>query len=160
MSEEAKLEIQVSRVKEEGIDIAGELPSTVFELPEDDDTVSAPNVLSYTLRVSQVGDSILVQGRCSSVFRCRCDRCLVYFDLPLGESNVCHYLEPPLPDFVDLTPNVREDILLSLPQKYLCDDDCKGLCSNCGQNLNVRQCGCEPPAADSGLWGQLDGLKV
>ena len=40
---------------------------------------------------------------------------------------------------------IREDILLSLPTKILCREDCKGLCPYCGTNLNEKQCGCKKP---------------
>jgi two-component system sensor histidine kinase PilS (NtrC family) len=41
-----------------------------------------------------------------------------------------------------LTEDVREDILLAFPARNLCSGGCRGLCSECGQNLNVRECGC------------------
>jgi uncharacterized protein len=44
----------------------------------------------------------------------------------------------------DLDPLVREDILLSMPYKFLCADDCKGLCPKCGKNLNEGPCSCKP----------------
>lgn len=46
---------------------------------------------------------------------------------------------------LDLDELVSEDIFLGLPTKYLCDDDCKGLCSMCGKNLNEGECGCKKP---------------
>lgn len=43
---------------------------------------------------------------------------------------------------LDLDALVREDILLGLPTKFLCRDDCKGICPVCGRNLNDGPCGC------------------
>ena len=45
----------------------------------------------------------------------------------------------------DLDSLVREDILLSLPTKILCREDCKGICPYCGTNLNEKQCDCKKP---------------
>ncbi len=42
---------------------------------------------------------------------------------------------------IDLDPIVREQVLLALPLSVLCEDDCKGLCMVCGQNLNEEECG-------------------
>lgn len=42
---------------------------------------------------------------------------------------------------IDLDPIVREQVLLALPVTVLCRDDCKGLCSTCGQDLNEKDCG-------------------
>ena len=52
---------------------------------------------------------------------------------------------------------VREQVLLSLPGRTLCAADCKGLCAQCGQNLNDGACGCAPVAADP-RWNALEGL--
>ncbi|MBQ5968619.1 MAG: DUF177 domain-containing protein [Clostridia bacterium] len=49
-----------------------------------------------------------------------------------------------VPDLrLDLTALVREDVLLALPTKLLCRDDCRGLCPACGKNLNDGPCGCK-----------------
>lgn len=160
MSRDTTLQIQVKRVKDGPLSLTGELLPAVFELDPDDEQISAPDPLRYDLTAALVSDGLLVQGQVQTTFRCRCDRCLAYFDLPLVNGEVVHYVESPLPDTLDLTPRVREDILINLPQKYLCREDCRGLCPNCGQNLNVRQCGCEPPESEPGVWGQLDGLSL
>ena len=44
---------------------------------------------------------------------------------------------------LDLDELVNEEVSLSLPNKILCKDDCKGLCPKCGANLNVKQCNCK-----------------
>lgn len=49
---------------------------------------------------------------------------------------------------LDLFSLVRDDILLELPIKHLCSDDCLGLCPKCGQNLNEGSCGCQKEAVD------------
>ena len=45
----------------------------------------------------------------------------------------------------ELDSFVREDILLSLPGKILCSEECKGVCQFCGKNLNRSQCSCKKP---------------
>ena len=60
------------------------------------------------------------------------------------------YIETP--DFtVELDEVVVSDILLNLPQKNLCKPGCKGLCPNCGQNLNSGECGCGKQSVDPRL---------
>ncbi len=88
-----------------------------------------------------------------------CDRCLdevttnMHFEFhhnlvaSLNEENNGDYIETP--DFkLDLDELAITDILLQLPGKYLCSDDCKGLCIKCGQNLNKAECGCDRGLAD------------
>jgi len=56
---------------------------------------------------------------------------------------------------------VREQVLLSLPGRTLCREDCKGLCAHCGQNLNVAPCNCAKSAESTDpRWGALQGLKT
>lgn len=85
-----------------------------------------------------------------------CDRCAT----PVKKDNtleVNHLLVTELNDedndefylvedlHFDLDELLREDILLSLPTKILCREDCKGLCAYCGTNLNEKQCDCKKP---------------
>lgn len=49
---------------------------------------------------------------------------------------------------LDLFSLVRDDILLELPIKHLCSENCRGLCPQCGQNLNEGNCSCKKEAVD------------
>jgi len=52
---------------------------------------------------------------------------------------------------LDLTEPIISSILLSLPMKTICDEDCKGICPNCGRDLNEGQCNCEDKNIDPRL---------
>ncbi len=81
-----------------------------------------------------------------------CDRCLNEFDREYS-YNFHHllvrstnhdddeYIECP-DNTLDLDELAISDVLLQLPSKILCSDDCKGLCSKCGINKNTSDCGC------------------
>jgi uncharacterized protein len=60
---------------------------------------------------------------------------------------------------IDLDPILREQVLLALPISVVCRDDCKGLCSVCGQNLNEKECGCERKVMDPRL-AALKNIKL
>ena len=62
-------------------------------------------------------------------------------------------------DQVDLSPLVREQIILALPTRPLCRDACKGLCPQCGVDLNMQTCGCATVSGDPRL-AVLKTLKV
>ncbi len=53
---------------------------------------------------------------------------------------------------------LREQVLLSLPARALCKQDCKGLCPRCGQNLNTEVCACDASPADA-RWTALADLR-
>lgn len=153
-----RLIINVAEIEADGLDVRGELPGEVLDLHED--RLSSLRPLQYTLLAQRTGEDVLVAGQAATVVRCRCDRCLVYYDQDLRCPEVCHFFEAPVADTLDLTDLVREDLLLLLAQKNLCQPECRGLCPRCGQNLNVRDCHCEREQRDAGVWDQLNGLKL
>jgi uncharacterized protein len=61
-------------------------------------------------------------------------------------------------DAVDLDELVREQILLALPSRHLCREDCKGLCAKCGADLNAGACSCAQGEVDP-RWAALAELK-
>jgi uncharacterized protein len=69
------------------------------------------------------------------------------------ETEIGYYQESGL----SLEDVVREQVLLSLPSRTLCQPDCKGLCPRCGQNLNQAKCSCDQAPADP-RWNALAGL--
>lgn len=92
----------------------------------------------------------------------RCDRCAAevsrdfHFQfrhilvLQLTEESGDDYIEAP--DYkLDTDALLRDDILLELPSKLLCQEGCKGLCMKCGKNLNEGKCSCELKEADPRL---------
>ncbi len=100
-----------------------------------------------------------------------CDRCLEDFDYPLsaryeivyvieegrtrGESGEdVQYLSPDT-NVLDLGEDVRQYLILAIPQKLLCKDDCKGLCPKCGVNRNKVRCDCTTKESDP----RWEGLK-
>ncbi|MCR4925215.1 MAG: DUF177 domain-containing protein [Clostridiales bacterium] len=96
-----------------------------------------------------------------------CDRCATqverkmtvpiehFFAVSLNNDNNDDYIlvEDMRLDFDEL---IYSDVYLSLPTKFLCKEDCKGLCSICGKNLNIAPCDCKKPM-DS-RWAVLSQL--
>ncbi len=60
---------------------------------------------------------------------------------------------------IDLSEFLKEQIVLSLPYKLLCKEDCKGLCPKCGTNLNIEKCNCKNNWEDS-KFAVLRNIKV
>ena len=62
-------------------------------------------------------------------------------------------------DFVDISSVIHDLILLEIPIKKLCSNNCKGLCSNCGINLNEFKCKCNF-TEDNNRWDELKKIKI
>lgn len=64
-----------------------------------------------------------------------------------------------LDDVLDLSAWARDAVLLALPAKILCADECLGLCASCGRRLDEGACECAPPQGDS-RWSKLEELRA
>ncbi|OPX84181.1 MAG: hypothetical protein A4E53_03957 [Pelotomaculum sp. PtaB.Bin104] len=120
-----------------------------------------PAPVKLSLLVSNNGSTIIVDGKVSGTINLTCDRCLepfdCFFEAPVNES----YTQIPdkggveavsyTGDVIDITPEVIKSIILSLPMKFTCSEDCQGLCSICGCNLNKGRCECENEDIDPRL---------
>ncbi|MBQ8029052.1 MAG: DUF177 domain-containing protein [Clostridia bacterium] len=87
-------------------------------------------------------------------FSAPCDRCAAetkkHFDVPVKHGLVPSLNNDDNDDYIvvenmelDILNLTLEDVFLFLPSKYLCKEDCKGICSRCGTNLNEKSCGCK-----------------
>ncbi len=92
--------------------------------------------------------SAYIEGEITYTLKGACTRCLtetektysVEFDEQVDQDNDSY---PVINDKVDLTKIVDDRVLMSLPINFLCKDDCKGICFNCGVNLNQAECKCK-----------------
>lgn len=123
--------------------------------------------------VTRSASRYTIEARVKGNVDAECHRCLVSFELPV-DTTFTFILnrgeQSPLPDGVeeddfvsipatgeatfDLYPRVREAIILEIPIKLLCREDCRGVCRRCGANLNNGECGCDPGIGDP-RWGAL-----
>ncbi|MBO4620621.1 MAG: DUF177 domain-containing protein [Victivallales bacterium] len=157
----------------EGKTLEGDLECAEFDLDNlIRRTFTAP--IHYQLKLTPIngGHDLLVQGNLSSQLTVVCDRCDESFDWELYTNDVCHEIEDAFGTTVDLTDDLREDILMALPQQFLCSEECKGLCPNCGKNLNHGSCDCDNTAetqeeaspneksSEASPWSQLDQLNL
>lgn len=123
------------------------------------DRLDFPAVLSYT--AAPVGEGFIVnnagaltlRGTLSAAMRCVCDRCAAEFDrevsYPLDIPLASELQDEESPDYfllegdeLDLEELLETVFILNMDTRFLCRDDCKGLCSRCGKNLNEGPCDC------------------
>jgi uncharacterized protein len=148
-------------LEEDAVHVKGELPVAELEFDVQDELIRLEKPLRYDLTVESLHDALLVQGSFKLVLDCECVRCLKPFAYKLVLADWALHL--PLEgedkvsisnDSVDLTPFVREDILLNFPQHPLCKPECAGLKKNTARAALAE----ENPA--SLVWAELDKLKL
>ncbi|OGX26980.1 MAG: hypothetical protein A3J51_06270 [Omnitrophica WOR_2 bacterium RIFCSPHIGHO2_02_FULL_45_21] len=72
----------------------------------------------------------------------QCSRCLTNTEVILQKDFRLDYIISKHDSFVDLSEDIRQEIILDYPLKPLCKSSCKGLCVKCGKNLNEGDCKC------------------
>jgi uncharacterized protein len=155
------LKVNLRHLEERGLRLEGELPAAELDLGVEDELIRADQPLRYALSVELLHDALLVTGSLALPLECECSRCLKRFTTDLELADWAAHL--PLAgedkvsvdnDCVDLTPFIREDILLDFPQHPLCKPECAGL-----KNESARRAAAvDTPAPD--VWAQLNKLKL
>ncbi|TVX97715.1 YceD family protein [Cohnella terricola] len=131
--------------------------------------------IKYDLTAEASEDRIIVTGRLSCDVRMQCSRCLDpiegTIDVPFEEQfrvvgddedesdDDDDEAVPVKEERIDLSPYIAEEFVVQLPFAPLCSDDCKGLCSECGTNLNEQSCGCNTEKIDPRMAALQDWFK-
>lgn len=151
------LQINIHHIPESGLDIENTISTEELDITTDE-RISSFTPLVCELKASMVEKDLVVRGSSTMVVNCQCDRCLKELEEVIQSEDICIVKEN-TPEIVDLTNDIREDILLAFPQLFLCGADCKGLCFNCGKNLNEGDCQCDSEDESSSPWDALDNIN-
>ncbi len=162
--------IRLSEI-EDVLVVKGEMDIKRFAMTDDTEfRLLAP--VSYELTVAKFDDTVTIEGPVTARMNLSCSRCLEDFDLDLSlrmaikltekstspdaaemelhnEDLDVYYYEG---DEIDLDPYVYEEVMLNMPMRPLCREECKGICPTCGRNRNTEPCDC--PEAPLSLFGE------
>lgn len=170
------MRIRVSDIKDEGLHIETHMdPEWLDNIPElwsGKESTRLISDIDIDLDITRVLREISVLGNISFSIEAPCSRCLETVrmnfipeirlllspsDKIRDDEDLDH--ETYSGDEVDIDNYLREQIAMTLPVKVICSDDCKGLCPNCGANLNKESCGCDKQWIDP-RFAALKKLKI
>ncbi len=129
-------------------------------------------------KVKTSGTEVFVTGNVKANILLECDRCLRQLELPVNADFKLEYVtgnqyesghdaelseaEMAVSIFdgetIDIDEVVKEQLVLSVPVRILCQPECKGICAECGADLNLGDCGCQSEKIDP-RWAALKNLK-
>ena len=136
----------------------------LFEIDKIDDDVVLDSASDLLLNINKTNnDYLYIKGECTARIKLLCDKCAedYYDEFDIELDNIFHlgYLpDNDLNDIIiidekahefDLSEYFRESILLSVPFIKKCSENCKGMCSDCGANLNKKTCKCSQESEDT-----------
>lgn len=132
--------------------------------------VALAGPVRVSLDLLYTGKEVLGSFRVKGTIRGKCARCLKEMEVPLEVSfseefkNVSEQRPGDEDDYfpyhgdeLDPTEAIRQNVILAIPPRLLCDPGCKGLCPYCGVDLNIGQCECKGEEVDP-RWAALDAL--
>lgn len=149
------------------------------ELDLGDERVKLTSPAAVSGQASSKEDEVRLRGAIRAEVEVACDRCLAAVKFPVevefdtsflpeevgrdATENLELRVEDMAASFydgeaVDVSELVREQVILAVPTRLLCSEQCKGLCPKCGADLNAEGCACEQGEVDP-RWAALANLK-
>lgn len=132
-------------------------------------------LIAVKATIDKTGRQLFLKSEIRTEATLTCDRCLAEFQNELATQYRIVYVTDELtakeeedaeiqflsPDanLLDLGEDVRQFLVLAIPQKILCSEECKGLCPECGTNRNVKSCKCAAREADP-RWDTLKKISL
>lgn len=159
--------IFLNEIPGDGLVLCFDLPA--HELDVQIENCKPINDICFKGSIQRFGERYILSGHLSSRWIFHCDRCLKAFEQTLETPVLMHYVEEKsdgpvsfasssesceepeetIKDAIHLLDALKEQMILQIPMKMLCSETCRGLCSQCGQDLNNGPCTCPPPLTDS-----------
>ena len=137
-----EMKVKVKDIRSEGLQVQEKLASDLFELAESD-IVHLLGPIEVKAKIEKTGNTVIAAADLNGVYAAPCARCLepvkkkwdekIVFDFPIKTDT----------EVIDLGEEIRQEVILNLPPKLLCKEDCQGICLGCGADLNKEKCKCK-----------------
>ena len=165
------MQVNVAQLLKETIGSTRSYEISEFRDVADDGRVS---LVQGNITLTRTDRGILARGTLHTAVKIECSRCLSLYDCPLTVNieeeffptiDIISGTPLPLPEepsafpideqhILDLSEAIRQNVILAIPMKQLCHEDCAGLCPKCGHNLNEGACDCPSQEIDP-RWAKL-----
>ncbi|MBP7088503.1 MAG: DUF177 domain-containing protein [Candidatus Omnitrophica bacterium] len=135
------MKVALKQIKEnEALRIKEQIPASSWNMDSAD--ISFLEEITLDCCFERVGGQIIVSAEIYTHKEITCSRCLDKVRLDDKYTFNKSYEISGLKDYLEIDEDIREEVLLNFPMKLLCKDNCKGICSRCGKNLNYEKCNC------------------
>lgn len=165
--------INIEDIPDTGLDIDMSKPPDFIQIASNDFKLKED--IHIKCSIKKIGEDIYLDGDFDTKISVECSRCVKWFNMDVSsgfngiyfhdntnsaqsKKNEVHEIREDEIDTytyngeeIDILPHIRDQIILSIPMKPLCKDDCKGLCQICGGNKNKKDCGCVEESGDPRL---------
>ncbi len=143
------MKITLNQIPKTGLSATEKKDPSLYELDTEEAAIVSPLELTYRIFCEEENLLANISIRCT--LRLLCSRCLIPYESPFHKEVEGVYPIVGNATVIDLTEEIREEILIEYPVKPLCQEGCKGICTVCGQNLNEAACQCVEEGRDHGI---------
>ena|SRR3989338_2111614 len=134
------MKIYVDKIPDGGLELNENIEPGLLLLDEQA-IINFIKPIKVKANVIKTGTEIFVDVLLESTVEYTCAKCLSKFeDIFSKKFDIALEVRPA--EIVELDDEIRQEIIVDYPMKVICKAECKGLCSNCGQNLNIGECEC------------------
>jgi len=134
------MKIDTRQIPPEGLSLTEDISAGELDLNVEIVRFSAP--IRIAAEISKITNAVTVNLSITAFMQVNCSRCLEECRKDFKKSIRLNYQADNSEPFIDLNPDIRDEIMLDYPIKPLCRPDCKGLCPKCGKDLNEGGCSC------------------
>ena len=131
------MKIYASKIPADGLQEHATYDPGPLDMERND--IRLPEPFEVDAFITKTESELVVKADIRCPLLMTCARCLEDFSSRVTTDAIFHHKVQPA-DVVDITDEVRQEIILAYPMFPICQPDCKGLCSVCGQNLNAALC--------------------
>lgn len=133
------MNVQIRRIGPEGLDLQESFPVEFIGLTQKD-VVQFVAPLNIKAKVIMAEDEVVADIEVKSCFESFCSRCLEEVKKDWTTQFTLAFHAKEYAEFIEMDEDIRQELVLNLPLRILCQADCKGLCIDCGANLNKQEC--------------------
>ena len=136
------MKIRIRDISPQGAELIEEISARTFvNVDERLAMFTAPLIVQA--RFEKVDTTVLVHTKIQTKYSAMCARCLEPVERNWDKNFLFDFQVKSETDYIELDDEIRQEVVLNLPTRTLCQEDCKGLCVGCGVNLNAEKCRCE-----------------
>lgn len=134
------MKVRLSDIPEKGLTLSERFDPAAMKLDTPELRFNAPPTVTAAFQKER--ETVMVQVEATGDIEMTCGRCLEVYKQPYdGRFSLGYDVKGEL--FLDVTDDIRQEILLSYPVLFICKEECLGLCPQCGRNLNEGLCNCD-----------------
>ena len=137
------MKININQIPPEGITLEKTITPSALDL--DTGIVKLEQPIAIKADVHKISNTVMLDLALHTSLHLTCSRCLEGYEVDFDKEFNLNFPVSNSEYTLDLSKDIREEIVLDYPIKPLCKAQCKGLCPRCGENLNQGRCKCKNP---------------